>query len=209
MCHQANLDSGSLVIDPFVGTGSLLVPPAHYDAITFGSDIDMRVLQGTKVGKLNSKAVSEGLRESFTSAILLNFEQYGLRTPEIIRMDCLKARLRLPNLFDAIICDPPYGLRTLSRSASAKASKAENPKWQNFRKLDKVDRSQIFEGLFEFSDRYLRPGGRLVCLYPAFAAEMRNHQFDKALLPTHPRLRLLEASTNPISMGNARILMTL
>lgn len=56
MCHQANINEGSMVIDPFVGTGSLLVPPAHYGAFTFGSDIDMRVLHGTKVGRLNSKA---------------------------------------------------------------------------------------------------------------------------------------------------------
>jgi tRNA (guanine10-N2)-methyltransferase len=55
MCHQANIDSNSIVIDPFVGTGSLLVPCAHYGAMTFGSDIDMRVLQGTKVGRLCRK----------------------------------------------------------------------------------------------------------------------------------------------------------
>ena len=59
MCHQANIDENSFVIDPFVGTGSLLIPPSHYGALTFGSDIDMRVLQGTKVGRMNAQATPQ------------------------------------------------------------------------------------------------------------------------------------------------------
>lgn len=36
---------GSLVFDPFVGTGSILVAAAHRGAYTFGADIDMRVIK--------------------------------------------------------------------------------------------------------------------------------------------------------------------
>jgi tRNA (guanine10-N2)-methyltransferase len=37
---------GSLVYDPFVGTGSLLVTCAHFGAFPIGSDIDGRQIRG-------------------------------------------------------------------------------------------------------------------------------------------------------------------
>lgn len=36
---------GSFVLDPFVGTGSVLVPAAHRGALTLGTDIDIRVIR--------------------------------------------------------------------------------------------------------------------------------------------------------------------
>jgi tRNA G10 N-methylase Trm11 len=56
MCNQALLAPGSLVLDPFVGTGGLLIPPASRGAITFGSDLDIRVLNGYSVGRINTKS---------------------------------------------------------------------------------------------------------------------------------------------------------
>ena len=56
MCNQANIRDGSLVFDPFVGTGGLLIPPASHGAYTFGCDLDMRVLNGYAVGRINKKS---------------------------------------------------------------------------------------------------------------------------------------------------------
>jgi tRNA (guanine10-N2)-methyltransferase len=56
MCNQALVQSGNLVIDPFVGTGGLLIPAASKGAITFGSDLDIRVLNGYSVGRINKKS---------------------------------------------------------------------------------------------------------------------------------------------------------
>jgi tRNA G10 N-methylase Trm11 len=56
MCNQALVSSGSLVIDPFVGTGGLLIPAASKGAITFGSDLDIRVINGYAVGRINKKS---------------------------------------------------------------------------------------------------------------------------------------------------------
>jgi len=36
---------GGLVLDPFVGTGSILIPAAHLGAHTIGADIDARVIK--------------------------------------------------------------------------------------------------------------------------------------------------------------------
>ena len=41
----AQVARGGLVLDPFVGTGSTLVPAAHLGALTLGADIDFRVIK--------------------------------------------------------------------------------------------------------------------------------------------------------------------
>lgn len=43
MCTMGHVRAGSFVLDPFVGTGSILVSAAHFGAITMGTDIDIRV----------------------------------------------------------------------------------------------------------------------------------------------------------------------
>lgn len=63
---------GSLVFDPFCGTGSCLIPAAHFGSLTLGADIDIRVVKYGKRGH----------------TIWSNFEQYGLNAPvAILRAD--------------------------------------------------------------------------------------------------------------------------
>lgn len=127
MIHQCQLEEGDFVLDPFVGTGSLLVPAAYYKAQCFGSDLDIRVLNGYSVGKINKRAKyydKEKGFELFTPKIMLPFQQYGLNEPNIFRMDCLHSRFGKRELFDAIVCDPPYGIRAMSRSTNKEATTA-------------------------------------------------------------------------------------
>lgn len=42
-----------MVLDPFVGSGSLLIPPTHFGATCFGGDLDPRVIHGFGVGRIN------------------------------------------------------------------------------------------------------------------------------------------------------------
>jgi tRNA (guanine10-N2)-methyltransferase len=56
MIHQCSIEAGDFVLDPFVGTGGLLVPLAYYGVHAFGSDLDIRVLNGYSVGKINKKS---------------------------------------------------------------------------------------------------------------------------------------------------------
>ena len=44
-----------MVLDPFCGTGGLMVPAAYFGATVFGSDIDARVIHGIGVGHINPK----------------------------------------------------------------------------------------------------------------------------------------------------------
>ncbi|KFG34354.1 putative methyltransferase, partial [Toxoplasma gondii GAB2-2007-GAL-DOM2] len=49
----AHVKRGTLVLDPFVGTGSILISASYYGATCVGSDIDIRVLKGYSVAYLN------------------------------------------------------------------------------------------------------------------------------------------------------------
>lgn len=46
MANQALIKSGDIVMDPFVGSGSLLVAAAHFGAYVLGVDIDFLMLHG-------------------------------------------------------------------------------------------------------------------------------------------------------------------
>lgn len=90
--NQALARPGSLIIDPFVGTGSLLLTAAHFGARVIGCDIDMNVLKG----KIKDKNV------------YTNFDQYGLRDRlvSLIRWDhSTRNCFRQQPMFDAIVCD--------------------------------------------------------------------------------------------------------
>jgi len=98
--NMAGAAPGRLVYDPFVGTGSFPVACAHFGALAFGSDIDGRSMRG------------EGGRKSLAG----NFEQYSLGAllGDVFSADLTNSPIRAPTgarLFDAIVCDPPYGVR--------------------------------------------------------------------------------------------------
>jgi len=46
MVNQAVLTPGSLAMDPFVGTASILIPMAKEGAFSFGFEIDPRIVRG-------------------------------------------------------------------------------------------------------------------------------------------------------------------
>ena len=108
MTSFGQVQKGSIVFDPFVGTGSILLSCALRGAYCVGADIDIRVLRGKKDGK---------------ETIWKNFEQFNLQRPEILRTDNAiyhrHFRSHQP-LYDAIVCDPPYGIRAGARKTGSK-----------------------------------------------------------------------------------------
>ena len=87
---------------------------SYFGARCFGTDIDMRVLMGSMYAGKRPPVGSADIQLNKHS-IWENFEQYGLEKPEIIRVDNhLFSRhygSSLHNFFDAIVTDPPYGIR--------------------------------------------------------------------------------------------------
>jgi tRNA (guanine10-N2)-methyltransferase len=71
MTNLGQVTRGSYVLDPFVGTGSILLSCAVLGAYCQGSDIDIRVLRG----------------KSSNQNIYANFVQFQLPRPELIRSE--------------------------------------------------------------------------------------------------------------------------
>ena len=56
MANQAQIQPNYLVLDPFVGTGSLLVSSAYFGAYVIGSDIDyMTIHARSRPSRINQK----------------------------------------------------------------------------------------------------------------------------------------------------------
>mmetsp|Transcript_32369 Transcript_32369/g.49531 ORF Transcript_32369/g.49531 Transcript_32369/m.49531 type:complete len:144 (+) Transcript_32369:415-846(+) len=60
MANQGLVKEGDFTYDPFIGTGSIAVALQHFNAFTFGSDLDIRVIKGLGVGRKTKNKV-EGL----------------------------------------------------------------------------------------------------------------------------------------------------
>lgn len=58
MANQAQIKTGDLILDPFVGSGSLLVAAAQFGGFVFGADIDYLMLHGrTRPSRISQKAI--------------------------------------------------------------------------------------------------------------------------------------------------------
>ncbi|RNF00546.1 putative methyltransferase [Trypanosoma rangeli] len=104
--HMAKVRRGAYVLDPFCGTGSILVAAAHYGAVTLGADADGRVMRS---GSLRYRAsrqqqqqqdavwrshtqealVRAGISaaEAAAPSMWTNFKLYGLTAPDRVRLN--------------------------------------------------------------------------------------------------------------------------
>ena len=99
MVNLGRVRGEDLVCDPFVGTGGILVAAARLTGCTVvGGDIDYRALRG-KGGR----------------SVVSNFSQYGLPPPELMYMDVARHGWSARPVFDAVLADPPYGIRAGAR----------------------------------------------------------------------------------------------
>ena len=57
--------------------------------------------------------------------VFTNYDVFKLPYPDILRMDFTQPSLRRSEMFDAIICDPPYGIRAGSKKFGKRSKKEE------------------------------------------------------------------------------------
>ncbi|KAI0339786.1 tRNA guanosine-2'-O-methyltransferase [Trametopsis cervina] len=166
MANQTLASPGKLIYDPFVGTGSLAYTTAHFGAFLYGSDIDGRQMRG----KDNTPGIARAA------------SQYGVsqRILDVCTFDLTKNPWRCGDLFDAIITDPPYGVR-----AGAKRLGRKNESWVPSEKFlahrleDKpyvppmkpYELSALASDLVLYARYSLKPGGRLVFFLPTVNEE--------------------------------------
>ncbi|KAF4517753.1 hypothetical protein B566_EDAN002958 [Ephemera danica] len=199
MANQAQVQSGHLVLDPFVGSGSLLVAAAQFGGYVWGGDLDYLMLHGkSRPVRPNQKVRAEN------ESIKNNLAIYGLSSHYL---DVLVADAALPIWrpdlrFDAIITDPPYGIReSTERIGSWRGANIEPIKEAHIPTHipSKVEYNlqHLLQDLLDFAARYLVVGGRLVFWLPIYS------------LPTHQCLSL-ESNCEQVLCGHtSRRLLTM
>ncbi|CAG8626667.1 6348_t:CDS:2, partial [Scutellospora calospora] len=159
---------GKLIYDPFVGTGSFLLTCAHFGAFTIGSDIDGRQIRGQANKSIKS-----------------NIDQYNLsdKVLDTLVFDICHHPWRENLWFDAIVTDPPYGVRagakTLGRKDPTRRPRIVDGvpahKRENYYPPTKpYEMSEVLIDLLEFAARYLVVGGRLVYWLPTIVDDEQN-----------------------------------
>ncbi|KAL7996690.1 putative DNA methylase, N-6 adenine-specific, tRNA guanosine-2'-O-methyltransferase, TRM11 [Plasmopara halstedii] len=212
MSNMALVQPGDVVIDPFVGTGSVLIPCGTQGAMCYGTDIDIRVLLGTGVGVMGAGVAliekEVDIRQRIN--VCTNFKQYRLPLPELIRADNSMSPLvtRCKDFFDAIVCDPPYGIRAGARKSGRKHPSRNDMK-MTIKQENYIAPTQpyaaedVMKDLLEFAAQTLREGGRLVYLLPT------TYKYKDSDLPRHPHLEVIANSEQKLTKKYARRLITM
>ncbi|XP_067213095.1 tRNA (guanine(10)-N2)-methyltransferase homolog isoform X2 [Linepithema humile] len=203
MANQAQIRNGDVVLDPFVGTGSLLVAASQFGGYTFGTDIDFLMLHG----RTRPTRISQKTREKDES-IAANMRQYGMSSHylDVVVADFSYPLWRVDLRLDAIMTDPPYGIREATeRIGTMKINPVIEEHQATSHIPSKIDYglNQIYKDLLCFSARHLKLDGRLVCWYPLF-----RDQYTEDQLPAHPCLELVANSEQVLSNYTSRRLLT-
>eukprot|EP00062_Callorhinchus_milii_P013995 gi/632962680/ref/XP_007897456.1/ PREDICTED: tRNA (guanine(10)-N2)-methyltransferase homolog [Callorhinchus milii] len=204
MANHAQVRPNNLVFDPFVGTGSLLVACAHFGAYVCGTDIDFNTIHGRgKASRKNQKwrGPDENIRA--------NLRQYGLEKfyIDVFVSDASKKIWRKEKLFDAIITDPPYGIRESTRKTGSQKEifKPTEDYVENYVPVSmSYQLSDIFIDLLNFAAQCLVMNGRLVYWLPVYKPE-----YSEDVVPQHPCLKRISNCEQPFTSHTARRLITM
>jgi len=171
MANLAQIKANDVVFDPFAGSGSLLVTAAYFGGYVIGADIDFLLFHGRSKpcrSKVKQRDPDENIRA--------NLKQYGLESKYLdVVLSDFSRPLWNKFEFDAIITDPPYGIREAAKKiGSNKEYKIPEDLLANHipAKIH-YNLQDIINDLLKFATYYLKQGGRLVFWIPKVREE--NH----------------------------------
>ncbi|RKP19237.1 tRNA guanosine-2'-O-methyltransferase [Rozella allomycis CSF55] len=200
MSNMALVKKGSLVYDPFVGT----VTSSCFGSYSFGSDIDGRQIRGKDGSMFNDSHLIEKSLKS-------NIAQYKLQNRVLgtVVCDITQHPFRPDGFrFDAIITDPPYGVRAGAKKIMMKEGgffkNTEDGK-SFYPATIPYELPDVIYDLLNFSSVYLEIGGRLVYWLPVIDDEEEN---DLKEPPNHPCFDMISKCPQ-IFGGWRRILVTM
>ena len=201
MANLAQVKANDLVLDPFVGSGSLLVAAAKFGAYVMGCDIDYLLLHGlTRPSKKGKKARDPD------ESIQANLAQYKLehRYIDVMVADSSRSFWHDGCCFDAIITDPPYGIRESSIRVGQKESKKVPKECLKIHIPSKVSYSlgDINHDLLKFADARLKINGRLVYWLP-----VNKMEYNEDDIPKHSNFKLLYHAEQRICRKSLRVLI--
>ncbi|KAJ3229185.1 hypothetical protein HDU78_009186 [Chytriomyces hyalinus] len=179
MSNIALARPGSFVLDPFVGTGSFLLTSSHFGAFTLGADIDGRQIRGKGNNKnIESNAVQYDLTNRILGTVVCDIAHHPWRETEF---------------WDAIVCDPPYGVRAGAKKIAVNPKSLPKTSVLNPDGTYKLPQTIPYElddvltDLLSFAAKYLTPGGRLVYWLPTVT-----ETYDPKDVPRHKRMRMID-----------------
>lgn len=209
MANCAKVDQGSYVCDPFVGTGSLLIAAARFGAVVTGGDINYNILHAR--GK--SSRVGAGYREK-DETVRHSLSEYGLGHlyGDVLLHDAARSPWRTfdsgseHGIFDAIITDPPYGIReSCTRVGTRRPDVPDTTQFeQHYPEQTAYHLDDVFTDLLYFSAQTLIPGGRLVYWIPVYRPE-----YTDDVIPRHPSLRLVYNCEQKLKRQTSRRLIVM
>ncbi|TFK44254.1 tRNA guanosine-2'-O-methyltransferase [Crucibulum laeve] len=172
MANQTLASPGKIVYDPFMGTGSMAYPTAYFGALVYGSDIDGRQMRG---------------KDKKSPGVIRAATQYGVasRIVDLCTFDVTHNPWRCGELFDAIVTDPPYGVRAGAKRLGRKRELSDrqrqlceehrmNPSSDDQPYIPPTrpyELSHLAADLVLLARYLLRPGGRLVFFLPTVTDE--------------------------------------
>ena len=109
MVNLTGVKEGDLVLDPFCGTGGILIEAGIMGASVVGVDIDERMVEGT----------------------IKNLKYCGVKNYEVFKEDARE--IKLPYKVNAVATDPPYGI-----SASTGGEESKNLYAQSLITIEKL-----------------------------------------------------------------------
>lgn len=201
--NAAKVGQNDIVYDPFVGSGSLLVAAAYKGAYVLGADIDWKLLHGkSRPSRFGQKRRDEG------ENVRANMLQYDLsnRYLDIMVSDITRSPLHDAFKIDAVISDPPYGVRECSEKIG---SKGRERKYHDdkIRYPSKVvySMTELLDDLLRLSAKHLKPNGRLVYYLPVVKID---DGFD-VFIPRHPCLKLLSYCEEGLTKKISRLMIVM
>ncbi|MBN3319323.1 TRM11 methyltransferase, partial [Atractosteus spatula] len=230
MANHGKVKANDLVFDPFVGTGSLLVACAHFGSYVCGTDIDYNTIHG--IGKASRKNQKwRGPDEN----IRANLRQYGAEKSyiDVLVSDASKNVWRTGSLFDAIITDPPYGIRESTRKTGSQKEMIKPPEDFNGESHVPVAKHLVINGRLVYWLPVYRPenilkGYKNVSLYNVRPHEVTHvtrrqvyvfqialcrcfmsSRYKEEIIPQHPCLKLISNCEQTLSSHTSRRLVTM
>jgi tRNA (guanine10-N2)-methyltransferase len=177
MCAMGGTKKLSLFLDPFVGTGSVLIAAADIGAHTLGTDIDIRVI---KHGKLDKKGQPVN--------IWTNFKDYKLPAPlGLLRLDLNRSPFRkdLEEILDVIVADPPYGVRAGARKSRSVPDAVIPDRATHIAATAPYTLAECLRDLVESAAQWLCIGGKLAYWTPCAPG-----CYSEEELPKHPAMEM-------------------
>lgn len=188
MSNLALVGPGSLAFDPFVGTGSFLYTTSAFGAYSIGSDIDGRQLRGKDGCSFKDNMKQYEVENLVLGGLIQDIKHHAFR-------DGFKV--------DAIITDPPYGVRAGAKMIGGYDNTRPNniPKdpmyrTQRYPKTIPYDMDVLVSDLYDFGVRFLNPGGRLLFWFPVDRergpdGRLVMKEIDASILPRDPRYTVI------------------